>query len=495
MKKRKHLVKPMDIRYHNKAQFAHLMRAWRNLADAPGLGPGGQPCRFKSCRPHFVMTESNNKLIEYKDTPERVILVGIDPQASPNGSEAENSLEELAELVQTAGAEVVFYVMQFRDKPHPGTYVGSGKVEEIKELIREQDATGIVCDDELSPVQMQNLTDALEVKVMDRTMVILDIFARHAASREGKLQVELAQLKYTASHLSGMRRYLSRQGGGIGTRGPGEKKLEMDRRIIGKRITTLKNEIREMENNRQLQRKKRSSSDIPVGAIVGYTNAGKSTLLNRLTNANVLEEDKLFATLDPTTRNLELTNGQQVLLTDTVGFVRKLPHHLIDAFRSTLEEARYADFLIHVIDASDPQMERQMEITYRTLTDLDITNKPIITIFNKMDLLDPDWISKEKDINTASNKGSLNAQSVDKPLSDAHAKEVIRTSVISEEARTEIIAAIERLLRQDKVYVERLYSYADAGQIQMIRKYGELISERYTENGIYVEAYIPRKML
>lgn len=440
------------------------------------------------------MAEKSSRLIEYSNEPERVILVGIDPAASPNGSEAESSLDELAELAETAGAEVVFYVMQFRDKPHPGTYVGSGKVEEIKELIREQDADGIICDDELSPAQMQNLSDALDVKVMDRTMVILDIFAKRAASSEGKLQVELAQLKYTASHLTGMRRYLSRQGGGIGTRGPGEKKLEMDRRLIGKRITTLKNEIREMETNRQLQRKKRSESVIPVGAIVGYTNAGKSTLLNKLTNAGVLEEDKLFATLDPTTRSLPLPSGQQILLTDTVGFVRKLPHHLIDAFRSTLEEAKYADFLIHVVDASDPQMERQMEITYKTLTDLGITNKLIITIFNKMDLLNQVSASDLSDTQFA-NSIKPDPPNSEKPLSDPHAAEVLRTSIIADGSESEIIAAIEQLLRKDKVYVERLYSYTDAGQIQLIRRYGELISEKYTENGIFVEAYIPEKML
>ena len=443
------------------------------------------------------MAEKNSRMIEYSDEHERVILVGIDPAASPNGSEAENSLDELAELAETAGAEVVFFVMQFRDRPHPGTYVGSGKVEELKELIREQNATGIICDDELSPAQMQNLTDALDVKIMDRTMVILDIFAGRAASSEGKLQVELAQLKYTASHLTGMRRYLSRQGGGIGTRGPGEKKLEMDRRLIGKRITTLKNEIREMEANREIQRRKRSVSDIPVGAIVGYTNAGKSTLLNRLTNAGVLEEDKLFATLDPTTRNLTLSNGQQILLTDTVGFVRKLPHHLIDAFRSTLEEAKYADFLIHVVDASDPQMERQMEITYKTLTDLGIINKPIITIFNKMDLLASGTpVQNCSDADQPEPAVPANDHlSPEKPLSDPHAAEVFRTSIIREDSSGEITAVIERLLRKDKVYVERLYSYADAGQIQLIRRYGELISEKYTENGIYVEAYIPEKMI
>ena len=418
-----------------------------------------------------------------KTKMERVILFTIDPSPSARGSEAERSLDELAELVETAGAEVVFYVIQFRDKPHPATYVGAGKVEEIRRLIEEEDATGIVCDDELTLAQMKNLSNELHVKVMDRTLVILDIFAQRAASREGKLQVELAQLKYTASHLTGMWTHLSRQEGGIGTRGPGEKQLEVDRRIIGKRISVLKAELADMIANRQVQRKKRTESNIPVGAIVGYTNAGKSTLLNTLTHADVLEEDKLFATLDPTTRKLLLANGRQILLTDTVGFIRKLPHNLVDAFRSTLEEACYADFLIHVVDSSDPQMEQQMAITYKTLRDLGIVGKPVITVFNKMDLLEEDDISD---------------------LRDPSAFRVIRGSLKNrnnpgsqdpEDTIGQILQAIEDVLRTGKTYVERLYAYADAGQIQQIRKYGELLSEEYTENGIYVKAYIPDNML
>jgi len=426
-------------------------------------------------------------LITYEEKPERVILTGIDPDPSPDGSEAQRSLDELAELAETAGAEVICFVLQNRGTPDPGTYIGSGKVEELSQLIEDFDATGIICDDELSPAQMQNLSDLLGVKVMDRTLLILDIFASRASSGEGKLQVELAQLKYTASHLAGMRKYLSRQGGGIGTRGPGEKKIESDRRVINRRITSLKSEIREMESNRMLQRKKRSGSVTPVGAIIGYTNAGKSTLLNRLTNAGVLEEDKLFATLDPTTRLLHLSHGQEVLLTDTVGFVRKLPHQLIDAFRSTLEEAKYADFLIHVADASDPQMVRQMEITYKTLNELGIQDKPVITVFNKMDLLSRQFYD-------AAHDHYQNAPADDIVLYDSKAYIQIRTSLTSEDGPEAVVSAIERLLRRDKVYVERLYAYEDAGQIQLIRKYGELIREEYSENGIYVEAYIPSHM-
>ena len=437
---------------------------------------------------------TNNNNIEYREPLERVILVTIDPAPSANGSEAERSLDELAELAETAGAEVVFFVTQFREHPHPATYVGSGKLDEIRSLIEDQHATGIICDDELTPSQMKNLSEELKVKVMDRTMVILDIFARRAASREGKLQVELAQLRYTASHLTGMWTHLSRQEGGIGTRGPGEKQLEMDRRVISRQISRLKAELSEMVADRQVQRKKRSESRIPIGAIVGYTNAGKSTLLNTLTGANVLEEDQLFATLDPTTRSLTLSAGQKVLLTDTVGFVRKLPHHLIDAFRSTLEEAVYADFLIHVIDASDPQMEQQMKITYKTLEDLGVNEKPVITFFNKMDLAEPDpdgeVLRDPRAFRTI--RGSLKQPG--SAAAACAAAETRHTISDVDSTTTLILKALEDVLRIGRIYVERLYSYADAGRIQQIRKYGELISEDYSEHGIFVKAYIPPEL-
>ena len=271
-------------------------------------------------------------MYETAENTEKIILVAV---ATGNEDDAMESLDELEELVNTAGAVVVGRVIQNLDHINNTTYVGSGKVQEIKDLIWETEADAIVCDDELSPAQYKNLEDELDVKVMDRTLIILDIFAGRAKSAEGKIQVELAQLRYRSTRLIGMRN-LSRQGGGIGTRGPGEKKLEVDRRLIRNRISQLKEQVRNMESHRQVTRAKRQDNPVPVVAIVGYTNAGKSTLLNTLTAANVLEEDKLFATLDPTTRNYKLPNGQEVLLTDTVGFIRKLPHHLIDAFRSTL---------------------------------------------------------------------------------------------------------------------------------------------------------------
>ena len=298
-----------------------------------------------------------------EEIEEKVILVGVSEQ---DGDDAEDSVAELAELVKTAGATVVGTMIQKRELIHPGTYIGSGKVAELKLLVEELGATGIVCDDELSPAQLRNLEDMLDTKVMDRTLIILDIFAARATTSEGKIQVELAQLKYRLSRLTGLGRSMSRLGGGIGTRGPGEKKLEIDRRLIKDRIAQLNRELKEVRQHRDITRAQREKNQMPVAAIVGYTNAGKSTLINTLTNAGVLEEDKLFATLDPTTRVLELSGRQQILVTDTVGFIRKLPHHLIEAFKSTLEEAKYADYILHVVDASNPQHEKQMLIVYET---------------------------------------------------------------------------------------------------------------------------------
>ena len=312
------------------------------------------------------------------DIRERVILVGVDTEG---GETAERSLDELAELAATAGAEVTGRLIQTRECVHPATYIGRGKLIELKELLWETEATGIICDDELSSTQLGNLEEELDCKVLDRTLLILDIFAARAVSGEGKIQVELAQLKYRQSQLTGAGRAMSRLGGGIGTRGPGEKKLEMDRRLIKNRIAQLNRELREVKRHRELTREQRTKNRIPVVAIVGYTNAGKSTLLNTLTGAGVLQEDQLFATLDPTTRSRKLPSGQEILLTDTVGFIRKLPHHLIDAFKSTLEEAKYADLILHVVDASNPQMDEQMYVVYETLQRLEAMDKPV-TISN-----------------------------------------------------------------------------------------------------------------
>ena len=407
-------------------------------------------------------------LYEIKEEKERVILVGV---STRENDDTEDSLDELKDLVKTAGAEAVGRVIQKRELVHPGTYVGKGKIEEIRELLWELDATGIVCDDELSPAQMNNLTDILDVKVMDRTMVILDIFAGRASTSEGKIQVELAQLKYRQSQLTGAGRAMSRLGGGIGTRGPGEKKLEMDRRLIKNRIAQLNRELREVKRHRELTREQRTKKRIPVVAIVGYTNAGKSTLLNTLTGAGVLQEDQLFATLDPTTRSRKLPSGQEILLTDTVGFIRKLPHHLIDAFKSTLEEAKYADLILHVVDASNPQMDEQMYVVYETLQRLEAMDKPVITAFNKMDRIGE----------------SLTVR-------DFKADRIVQVSAKTGEGLEALLQAIEEILREQKIYIERVYSYQESGKIQLIRKYGELLEEEYKEDGIHVSAYVPKEL-
>ena len=405
---------------------------------------------------------------EIEEMKEKVVLVGVSEQ---DGDDAEDSVAELAELVKTAGAEVVGTLIQKRALIHPGTYVGTGKVQEIAELVEQTGATGIVCDDELSPAQLKNLEMMLNTKVMDRTLIILDIFAARAITSEGKIQVELAQLKYRLSRLAGMGRSMSRLGGGIGTRGPGEKKLEMDRRLIKDRIAQLNRELKEIRQHREITRAQREKNKIPVAAIVGYTNAGKSTLLNTLTDAKVLEEDKLFATLDPTTRLLELPGRQQILLTDTVGFIRKLPHHLIEAFKSTLEEAKYADYILHVVDASNPQRDKQMHIVYETLYQLDIKEKTIVTLFNKQDAV----VEKE-------------------PLRDFKADRTLPISARTGQGLDELKELLCELLRENKILVERTVPYDAAGIIQQIRKSGELLEEEYRAEGIYVKAYVPAEL-
>ena len=406
-------------------------------------------------------------LYEVEQETERVILVGVSQQ---DGDDAEDSVAELAELVETAGAVVVGTLIQKRENIHPGTYVGTGKVFELEELIEQTGATGIVCDDELSPAQLKNLEEALKTKVMDRTLIILDIFAARASTSEGKIQVELAQLKYRLSRLSGLGRSLSRLGGGIGTRGPGEKKLEMDRRLINSRVAQLNRELKEVQRHREVNRQQRKRSGIPVVAVVGYTNAGKSTLLNHLTNAEVLEEDKLFATLDPTTRILELTNHQKVLMTDTVGFIRKLPHHLIDAFRSTLEEAKYADIILHVVDASNPQMDKQMYIVYDTLRNLEVEGKKISTAFNTTDRIGQP-----------------------EPLHDFRAERTVHISAKYGDGLEDLKNILEEILREEKDFLECTIPYRDAGVIQKIREKGELLSEEYREDGIFVRAWVPKE--
>ncbi len=409
-----------------------------------------------------------SEMHDIKEVVERVILVSVEENPQ---DDTQACLDELGELAKTAGAVVVGQMIQKREKIHPGTYIGKGKIQELVEYIEECQATSVVCDDELSPAQLKNLEELLQIKVIDRTIMILDIFAKHATTREGNIQVELAQLKYRATRLVGLRSSLSRLGGGIGTRGPGEKKLEMDRRLIRERISILKRELEGIKKARETARKQRSKNPVPVVAIVGYTNAGKSTLLNTLTDAKVLEEDKLFATLDPTTRNLVLESGQQILLTDTVGFIRKLPHHLIEAFRSTLEEAKYADVILHVVDGSSSSAYVHMHTVYETLDMLGAGDKPVITAFNKVDKM-----------------------SEEESIKDCKADVTLKISAKHQIGLKELLNQIEEILKEQKVYLERVFSYQDAGKIQPVRKYGQLLEETYREDGIFVRAYLPKEI-
>ena len=404
-----------------------------------------------------------NDINERIENAERYILVAV---ATGDEEKAWTSLDELAELLDTAGGETACQVVQNLQHPDRGTYIGKGKALEIREMLEIQDAAGIICDDELSPSQLRNLSDLIDAKVLDRTMLILDIFAAHATTREGKTQVEIAQLKYRYSRLRGMGDALSRLGAGIGTRGPGETKLETDRRVIQKRIKILSDEIEDMKRVRSTTRKKRTSNAVPTAAIVGYTNAGKSTLLNRLTSSDVLSEDKLFATLDPTTRTAVLPDGQTVLFTDTVGFINKLPHNLIDAFRSTLEEARYADIIINVVDASDSNSELHMQVVRDTLKELEITGKPVITVWNKCDLTDG-------------------------VFRDFDADASVRISAKTGKGLDDFYEALAEILKGRRVLVDTVIPYKDAAVIAEIRKYGQLISEEFEEDGTHVKAYVP----
>ena len=405
-------------------------------------------------------------MYEMEQIDERVILVGID---TGNEDAANRSLDELSELAKTAKAAVVGRLIQPRESAHPGTYIGKGKLTELKDLIWETDATGIICDDELTSAQLGNLEEELSCKIIDRTLLILDIFAARAVSGEGKIQVELAQLRYRASRLAGLGRSLSRLGGGIGTRGPGEKKLEMDRRLIRERISRLKKELKDVEKHRELIRTQRKQSGLNVSALVGYTSAGKSSIENVLTNAGILEDAMLFSTLDTTTRSLVLDNTQEILVTDTVGFIRKLPHHLVEAFKSTLEEAKYADIIIHVVDASNPQMDEQMHVVYDTLRQLGAADRPVITLFNKQDKLE--------------SAGSYR---------DFQAEYSIPASAKTGEGLAELKKALLEIVRREQIYVERLYDFSEASKIQLIRSRGQLLSEKYVPEGIEVKAYVPK---
>lgn len=407
------------------------------------------------------------ELYELEQAGERLILVGVEPEDGRGGMEMDACLDELEELVKTAGGVAVGRMVQRRERAHPGHYLGKGKAEELKVMLHAFDATGIVCDDELSPAQLKNLEQILETKVMDRTIVILDIFAAHALSGEGKIQVELAQLKYRLSRLAGIGASLSRLGGGIGTRGPGEKKLETDRRHIKERIAELNREAGEIRTHRELLRAQRKKKGTPLVSLVGYTNAGKSTLINALTDAGVLAEDKLFATLDTTTRKVELPNGSEILLTDTVGFIQKLPHHLVQAFRATLEELKYADILLHIVDASNPQREEQMRVVYQTLKELGCGDTPVITVFNKMDLL-PEL-----------------------PLPpDGSARDTVRISAAENSGLDGLLESIERLLQSFRKTMRVMLPYTEGGLIGWVHGRCEILREEHTADGVLLEAAV-----
>lgn len=406
-------------------------------------------------------------IFETAEKEERLILVAV---ATSDGDDTIQSLDELEELGQTAGAVTVGKVVQNREKVHPGTYIGKGKIEEVRSLVFSTNADTVVCDDELSPAQNHNLEEALNVKVIDRTVLILDIFAKRASTSEGKLQVELAQLRYRLSHLTGERSNLSRLGGGIGTRGPGEQKLEMDRRIIKQRITQVRKELVQVKHTRELTRKKRQENPVPLVAITGYTNAGKSTLLNKLTGAGVLSENKLFATLDPVTRKYEFENGGEMLFTDTVGFIRKLPHHLIQAFRGTLEEAKYADIILHVADCSNPDMDAQMFTVYETLDKLCIGDKKIITAFNKIDLEDGGTVFK-----------------------DLRADKTVMISARNGTGIEELLKVLKEAAEEGKRVADKTFSYNEAAKVNEIHKIGQIIEEDYRNEGIYIKAQVPKE--
>lgn len=405
-------------------------------------------------------------MIITSEKKEKYIEIAVTDGRDMDGTRS--SLEELSRLLDTAGAESVYEMVQTMDAPSPATYIGKGKIEELREAIDIYDADGVISDDELTPAQMGNLETVLAVKVIDRTMLILDIFAQHATTKEGKIQVEMAQLQYKSSRLSGSAGIaMSRLGGGIGTRGPGETKLETDRRRIRDRISSLRRQLKEMEKNRENTRKFREKNSIPVFAIVGYTNAGKSTLLNALTGSEVLEEDALFATLDPTTRRMDLGDGWQVLLTDTVGFISKLPHNLIDAFHSTLEEAKYADLIIHVVDSSDPAIDRNMEVVYQTLSELQISGKPILTVFNKDD--------KPKNVHT---------------LFDGHADLTVHISAKTGQGLDDLKKAMKMLLLSGMKQVKEVIPYTEGSRLVTLHEHGHIVKEEYRPDGVYIEAYI-----
>jgi GTP-binding protein HflX len=397
---------------------------------------------------------------------ERVILVGVWTEGSVK--DAENSMEELAALAETAGSKVLDALIQRRDKPDPATFIGSGKVSELKAIVKSTGADTVVCDGELSPSQLRNLEDKVKVKVVDRTALILDIFAQHAKSKEGKAQVELAQMSYMLPRLRGWGDSLSRQAGGIGGRGPGETKIEVDRRRIRDKMSKLRREIGDMKVARDTKRQERKRNSIPSVAIAGYTNAGKSSLLNRLTNAGVLVQNALFATLDPTVRRSETSDGRTYTLTDTVGFVKHLPHDLIDAFKSTLEEVSGADVIVHVVDGSHPDPLGQIKAVRGVIADIGGAKIPEIIALNKADIADPEVIAQ------------VLIQEPDAYLISVHSGVGIE----------KLIRAIESTLPRPRIEIRTVLPYDRGDLVSQIHEHGEILSQEYLPEGTSLHAMV-----
>lgn len=407
---------------------------------------------------------------EYHIAPERCILAGLD--LADATWDLEESLDELARLAESAGAEVVGRITQARQRPDPATYLGSGKVEELKALVRESGAELVIFDDELTPAQARNLEKSLDVKVLDRTQLILDIFAQRARTKEGKLQVELAQLRYILPRLSGIGTMLSRLGGGIGTRGPGETKLEVDRRRIRSRMADVRRELADVMKSRALQRRGREAALAPVCALVGYTNAGKSTLINALTGADVYADDRLFATLDPTVRQASLPGGGSVLLVDTVGFIRKLPHELVAAFRATLEEVTEADLLIHVVDLSSPDWYDQARAVYQTLEELGASEKPMVTAYNKTDRVDP----------------------VEVAAAVARTPHAAAISAKTGYGLKQLLAVIEEALPETVVQGTYRIPYGEVHVVSWVHEHGRVLREEYGADAIELDAELRQSL-
>lgn len=395
---------------------------------------------------------------ENKQEPEKAVLVAVDT----GEYDCDSSLAELEELTMTAGAEVVGFITQKRDKPDNALFLGSGRLEELAEYCENNEIDVVIVDSELTPVQQRNVENAVKVRVIDRTTLILDIFAQRAVSNEGKLQVELAQLKYNLPRLTGQGTKLSRLGGGIGTRGPGETKLESDKRHIRRRIKTLEDELEELEKRRNLARARREKDRVETVVIVGYTNAGKSTLMNTLTQAGVLAQDKLFATLDPTSRALTLPDGRKVMLIDTVGFIRRLPHNLVEAFKSTLEEAVCAKVILNVCDCSDPECAEHLEVTNSLLDELGCKDKPIISVLNKCDLPISENIPRNL------------------PLS-------VEISAVDGRGLDKLLQTISEALPPSRARVKMLIPYSDGAAAAALRRDGVIADEAYREDGLWFD--------